>query len=203
MKKIILFSVTLIFFVAQIYAQINLGIKGGLNLATAKYAGSKDNKVRTGFNAGLFTQITISKEFRVRPELLYSIKGFRFPATPFSGKGTLSLNYISIPLLIAYLPGSKFSILSGPEFGFLTKANSKFDGSSHDVSSYYRKFDVAIDLGIACLISNGFGAEVRGSYGFNDLADATQTDSQGNQIANYRVGGNRVLQFGIFYSFPL
>jgi Outer membrane protein beta-barrel domain len=201
MKKIILTTSACIFFLLQANAQINLGIKAALNLSNVKFPGSPNNSTRLGFNAGLLTQVSIFKKFIIQPELLYSVKGHKFPATNFDGGGTLSLNYISVPVLVGFRPTKKLSVLAGPEFNFLTSANSKFDGKDHDVSKIYRKFDMAVDISVAYKIIAGLGAELRYSYGFDDLVDAIITDQNGNDIGKDRVGSNRVFQCGFFYKF--
>ena len=199
MKKIILTISASIFFLLYANAQINFGIKGGLNFSNVKFPGSPNNTTRLGFNAGLLLQVSIFKMFMLQPELLYSIKGHKFPATSFDGGGTLSLNYISVPVLVGFRPTKKITVLAGPEFNFLTTANSKFNGIDHDVSKIYRKFNMAVDIGVAYKIIAGLGAELRYSYGFEDLVDVTYTDQNGNDIGKDRAGSNRVLQFVVFY----
>lgn len=201
MKKISITTFLVSFFVFHSFAQVSFGAKAGLNVSSVKNLGSAENKTRVGFNGGLLTEIKISKKFIVRPELLYSIKGNRFPATPFNGGGTLSLNYVSVPLLAGFHPAEKFSILLGPEFNFLINANSKFDGANHDGTKNFRKFDLAIDLGAAYNFTKALGVELRYSYGFEDLADVTYTDQAGNDIGTDRIGSNRVFQLGVFYKF--
>jgi len=201
MKKIIVTTLLIAFSLVQSFAQVSFGAKAGLNVSNTKNIGSADNKIRPGFNAGLLAEIRILRKFLIHPELLYSVKGNKFPATAFNGGGTLSLNYVSIPFLVGFRPTNKIAILAGPEFSFLTNANSKFDGSDHDVTKNYRKFDMAIDLGVTYKIIMGLGAELRYSYGFEDLADVTYTDQFGNETGKGRIGSNRVFQFGLYYKF--
>jgi len=202
MKRIFITSVAITFSLIQSIGQISFGAKAGLNLSNAKNIGSTDNEVRLGLYGGLLSEIGIRKKFIFRPELLYSSKGFKFPPTTFSGSGALSLNYVSIPLLGGFRPSDKVAILLGPEFNFLTNAKSKFDGSNHDVSNNYRKFDLAIDFGATYVTKKDLGLEIRYSYGFEDLADVILTDPMGNEIGRDRTGSNRVFQLGIFYKFP-
>lgn len=201
MKKNFITTLAFTFSIIQSFGQINFGIKAGLNFSNVKNIGSTDNKTRLGINGGLLTEIEISKKFIARPELLYSIKGFKFPATTFNSNGTLSLNYVSIPLLGGYRLDDKFTILLGPEFNFLTNANSKFDGSNHDVSKNYRKLDIAFDLGVTYNIKNSLGIELRYSYGLEDLADVFITDQSGAEIGKDRRGSNKIFQLGLFYRF--
>jgi hypothetical protein len=199
MKKIIITTLSFTFFLTQSFGQIKFGIKGGLNLANVKNIGLASNKVRFGFNGGVLTEILIGKKFIIQPELLYSVKGFKFPATEFNSTGTLSFNYISAPILGGYQASEKLTILAGPELSFLTNAKSRFDNTDHDVSKNFRKFDVAIDLGIKYNISNVFGIDLRYSFGFEDLMDVMFTDQFGDEIGKRRVGSNRVFQIGVFY----
>jgi hypothetical protein len=199
MKKAFTLILAIAFSLIQSFGQISIGVKGGLNLSNVKNIGSANNKTRLGFNSGLITEIAVGKKFIIQPELLYSIKGFKFTPTTFNSGGTLSFNYVSFPLLSGYRITDNFIILLGPEFSFLTSANSRFDGSNHDVLKNFRKFDLGIDLGATYNIKNGFGAELRYSYGFEDLADVTVTDLSGNLIGKRKVGSNRVFQFGLFY----
>lgn len=201
MKKIILASFVTVFMLTQSFGQIDLGVKAGINLANIKNIGPTDNKARSGINAGLFTEIGISRKFIARPELLYSTKGYRFPARALNGAGTLSLHYISIPVLAGFRPVDHLTVLVGPEFNYMTAARSAFDGTIHDVSKNFRKFDPAIDLGVAYKIKNGLGAELRYSYGFDDLTDVMYTDQFGAETGKGRAGSNRVLQLGILYKF--
>ncbi len=201
LKKTFITTLLVASSLVQSFGQISFGVKAGLNLSNVKNVGSTENKTRLGFNGGFLTKIDISKRFIVQPELLYSIKGNKFPPTAFNGGGTLSLNYISIPLLGGFRPNDNFTILFGPEFNFLTNANSKFDGSNHDVSKNFRKFDLAIALGATYSIKKNVGIELRYSYGFEDLADVILIDQSGNQIGKDRTGSNRVFQLGLFYKF--
>ncbi len=201
MKKTFITIFFITFSLIQAFGQISFGVKAGLNVSNVKNIGSAANKTRIGFNGGLLTEIKIGKKIIVQPEVLYSVKGNKFPATPFNGGGTLSLNYISIPVLGGFRLTDKFTLLAGPEFNFLTTANSKFDGTNHDGTKIYRKFDFAIDLGVAYTIIHGLGAELRYSYGFEDLVDVTYTDQNGNDIGTGRIGSNRVFQLGVFYKF--
>jgi opacity protein-like surface antigen len=199
MKRTLITALLITYSLMQSFGQINFGIKAGVNLSNTKNIGSPDSKTKLGFNGGILAEIELSKKLIIQPEILYSGKGHKFPKTTFNGGGTLNLNYVSIPLLGGFRPNDKLSILLGPEFNFLTKANSKFDGSNHDVSKNYRKFDLAIDLGVAYNIKKGLGVELRYSYGFEDLADVILTDQFGNDMGTDRIGSNRVFQFGLFY----
>jgi hypothetical protein len=203
MKKSIFSLLLFVFFIDTANAQIKTGGKVGGNLAGVKNIGDENNSSRVGFNAGAVAQIGISKKFVIQPELLFSLKGYKFPPTNFNSSGTLSLNYVVIPLLAGFQPSENVTILFGPELGFLTSVNSRFDGANHDVSKNFRKTDIGINLGTALHIKEGVGIEARYSYGFNELADVIYTDNLGNEIGRGRTGANRVFQIGLYYLFKV
>jgi hypothetical protein len=198
MKKSFAAALIVTFFLMQSYAQVSFGVKAGLNISNVKDFSSV-SKTRLGVHGGLLTEVGINKNFILQPELLYSVKGFKSPRTQLSGEAIVSLNYISVPLLGGFRANKNIVILLGSEFNFLTKANSRFDGIDHDLSKVYRKFDMAIDLGVAYHIQKDFGVELRYSYGLKDLADVHVSDLFGNDLAIYRLGSNRVFQLGLFY----
>ena len=201
MKKIILILSVIICFITASTAQVKIGAKAGINIANVTGLTYSDAKVRLGINAGMLAKINLSKKFFVQPELLYAVKGYKFPKTNFSGAGFVNMDYVNIPLLTGYNFTDKFSVVLGPEFGFLLKANSKFDNTNHDVTKNYKKFDMAISLGIAYNLNNKIGIDLRYCYSFINLVEATLTDAMGNVVGKDKQGKNSVFQLGLFYIF--
>lgn len=200
MKKYLLIALACFFSVAS-KAQIQFGLKGGVNLATVRYISTDNSKARAGWNAGLLSEIPIQDNLLIRPELLYSSKGFGFSARGTSSAGTVKLNYIAVPVLFGYRPNSKSELLLGPEFGFLTKAVSKSSGFNTDLTNTFRHFDVGFDLGVAYNITKEFGVEARYNYGFKDLVNVVYMNENGDISGQGKNGANSVLQFGIYYIF--
>lgn len=198
MQKIILY--TAFFFSCIIsYSQVRLGVKGGLNLATVKYINADNSKARLGWNAGALAEIPIQDNLLIRPELLYSSKGFAFSALGTGSAGSVRLNYIAVPVLFGYRLNPKSEILLGPEFGFLRKAVSKSLGISDNMTNFYRNFDIGFDLGITYHVTKVFGVEARYNYGFKDLVNVVYQDETGDITGQGKNGANRVFQFGLFY----
>ena len=200
MKKAIIITILSTSFI-QSFAQVNIGIKAGLNLSNVKFPEPSATKIKTGFYGGLVGQIYLAKKFLVQPEVLYSGRGFRFSPIADSKGGYVSLNYISVPLLAGYCPVDKLKILLGPEFNFLTTAKSKIENTDNDLSNIYKKFDLGIDLGASYEIQKSIGVEVRYSHGITDLLEGSELDNTGNEIGKIKYGKNRVFQIGIFYKF--
>lgn len=200
MKKSIITAAGIIFLFCQSFSQVNFGAKAGLNISTVKDDFWKADNIRPGFNGGLFAEIKISKTFFIQPELLYSAKGYKFISDALQSSGTLSLHYISVPLLGGFRPSDKLAVLFGPEISFLVMADSKYDGSNNNITGVYSRVDAAIDLGITYNIVKRLGIVLCYSYGLQVLDGAVKTSTIINYVGVYNAS-NRVFQVGIFYRF--
>lgn len=199
MSKIIAAAILLLF-MQYSFAQVSLGPKAGINLANVKGIGSENNQARVGFYAGVWTRIPLEANLGIQPELLYSVKGYKSPASQYATEATVSFNYINLPLLLTYTASKNLTVLLGPELGFLTSANSKYDSRQSDLYQIFRHFDLGADVGTAYTIKEGFGIDIRYNYGFNDLANVVYTDANGTIISHGKAGANRVFQAGIYYT---
>jgi Outer membrane protein beta-barrel domain len=199
MKKYCFLLVVIALGSAPAWAQVDIGVKAGMNVSTVKYKNADPNTASIGFNAGALAQITVTKGFFIRPELLYSVKGYQFATMGGGGKGTLNLSYINIPLLAGFPVGDQFQFLAGPEIGFMTKASSKFGGNKEDVTDNFQHFDWGLDIGATCKITPVLGVEARYNYGFRGLVRGITTDQNGGQTGSAKDGSNRVFQVGLYY----
>jgi opacity protein-like surface antigen len=195
----IIFSLVGIFYASFSFSQVEYGIKGGLNLATVRYLNDDNSKARIGFNVGALVEIPLQDNLFLRPEVLYSSKGFAYSATQYSREGVMKLNYVNIPVLFGIRPSPKVALMAGPELGFLQKAVSKSQGIKTDMTNFYRHFDVGFDLGAGYNFSKFFGVEGRYNYGFKDLVNVVTTDNNGNVSGQGKTGANSVMQLGFYY----
>jgi hypothetical protein len=107
-------------------AQWTVGVKGGVSIASlgGDDADSLLADSRTGFAGGFFVQADVSKNFGVRLEGLYTMKGASESAA--GTEVTMKLDYFEFPvLLVGQVPVSESATLSafaGPVFGFNTKS---------------------------------------------------------------------------------
>ncbi len=199
MKKYGILTVVLTICCLYTQAQVRAGLKAGLNINTVKYRQADPNTASIGYHAGLLAHIPLTPVFFLRPEVQYSLKGYRSPIVGANGNATSRLNYISVPILVGFPIGSKVQALIGPEFGYLLKATSKYGANKTDVTSLYQHFDWGLDLGGTYKITADLGVEVRYNYGFRGLIKGMTTDASGNPTGSTRDGANRVFQAGLFY----
>jgi hypothetical protein len=130
MKKILLasFAMLAISFAVNAQGGFRLGIKGGLNLNQVE-GQSFNNEFSYGYHLGGFAEIDFTKKFGLQPELLWNQTSTQVNSSfstlyptltnPNTLNQHVTLNYLSIPLLLRYNLGGMFSIVAGPQFGIL------------------------------------------------------------------------------------
>lgn len=198
MLKTILIAIVPFCLLFTAKAQYRVGIKAGVNFTQVKnikMAGRPTDK-NIGYNAGLISQINFGKMFVFRPEILYSLKGFKYAQDSINYNAAMHLHYISVPLLFGFQPFPRFSLLAGPEFSFLARANSRYNKSNHNESRDFNNLDIGIDVGLSYHLKKGLGIEVRYNHGFEDLMTVSNAGS-----TQKKQGSNQVFQVGLFFIF--
>jgi len=75
MKKITLLAVLISLTSAGAFAQLGMGLKGGVNLASATIEG-ENTEGRIGFHFGAFAEFSASDNLAIQPEILFSSQGY-------------------------------------------------------------------------------------------------------------------------------
>lgn len=134
MKKVflILSSIAIVGFC---FAQTNYGLKAGVNLSKLKVRDngqSGSNSYKAGFNGGVFAQIPLGRKFFLQPELQYD------QMKSGTDNGSISLNYLSVPVTFKLKTAGGFSIYTGPQIGLLLSAKAKDNkGISEDLTKLF------------------------------------------------------------------
>ncbi len=190
--KAFLLSFVLITMVAAgTYAQgFQLGIKGGTNIT--KVNGQSFNQdFRYGYSLGGFADINFTKHFGIQGELIWNQSKTQ-TSDEFNiitmGEGAASenitLNYLSIPLLLTYRPVKIISFMAGPQFGILINQN---DNLFENGKNAFKKGDFSL-LGGAQLNLAWFKLGARYFIGLNNLNDVSNQDKWTNQGFQLYVG---------------
>ena len=191
MKKI--FLVTLTSFVAILAgAQIQFGVKAGLNLANLSFSPAESGasfSMKPDFNAGALVFIPINEMFALQPEVMFSGQGSKVKAEAESG--TYNFNYINIPVLAKYHHASGFFAELGPQVGFNISAKAKAMGQSTDLKENVKSADFSGVVGLGFLSSINLGVDARYNLGFANIAK----EASGVKIKN------NVIQVSVFYMF--
>lgn len=106
-----------------------VGLKAGWNITTltGEMAEAANVESINGLLAGGFVRFEIAKGFSLQPELLFSRKGAE--GDTLGIRGTVTLNYIEIPVLLRYTIPVDFSyvptVFAGPAFSGRLSANAE------------------------------------------------------------------------------
>jgi len=127
-RKFIVTLFALVLISAGSYAQslpFHLGLKAGTDLFTVT-GRSFTGKSKAGFSAGAYGEIKLSRMWYVQPELLFN-QAFTTTTDVFNQiytsygavSSNVTLNYITLPVMIAFKPVPELSILLGGQYGYL------------------------------------------------------------------------------------
>lgn len=152
---------------------------------------------RLGLLFGVTSFIPVGKKIDIRPGLIYTSKGASY--TDYTNV-YLGLNYIEIPVDVAYRIGSGgFALSVGPYLAFLTNAKDyDLSGNEIDLNSYYGSqvyngTDFGLNFGASYLIAGKFNLDVRYGMGLTDVTTYYY------DLGNTQV--NAALQFSIGMQF--
>ncbi len=192
MKKQILLLVLIMLPLKSVIAQkIQFGVKSGLNIATITGDLEGDLSSRYGFHIGIISQIPISDNLAIQPELLYSSQGVGNDFLII--EQTIKLDYINIPILLKYNLSENFSVEVGPQAGFLLSAKLDESGDEEvDIKDVVKGFDLSAGLGLSYQFDFGLNLSSRYNFGLSNI-----NDEEGDN-ANVK---NGVFQFSIGYLF--
>lgn len=115
--------------------RIHLGIKAGFNCSNVYDEQEEDFVANSkyGFAGGAFLSIPIGKYLGVRPEALFSQKGFyadrNYEGSTFSFSRTTS--YIDVPLLVEFKPSPYLTLVGGPQYSYLLDQTDIFSSGEY------------------------------------------------------------------------
>ena len=177
---------------AQVHVPaFQLGVKGGVNF-TKIDGKSFSDQFDYGYHAGAFATIKITNHVQIQPEVLFNqfnTKADTSFGNVFNVKNLkdVSLNYISIPLLLNLTPAKFISFQVGPQFGILLDKHQSLFQNGKDAFSagdFSMVGGVQLNLG---------GIRVSGRYivglsNINDVGNSDKWKNQGFQLsAGFRI----------------
>jgi hypothetical protein len=184
MKKFLILGFVLFF--AQLSFGQQIGIKGGINLASMNIE-EFDTENRFGYHFGGYLNIPISDGFAIQPEVLYSARGVRttydedFVLFELEGEGTLRLDYIDVPIMGVIFLGDFAQIEVGPYIGFLANSNFESEGDLGDFdedidSDNFKSMDFGLAGGLAINLG-AFQIGARYVYGLQEVQDSEVSEA--------------------------
>jgi len=161
----------------------HVGLKGGVNMY--KIDGKAfSEEFKHSYNAGLFTEINFSNKIGIQPEILWNQAqtqtSTRFKDMYNDGVAELkgvTLNYLSIPLLLNLSPSRFVTFQAGPQFGVLLNKDQNLLENGRNA---FKSGDFSM-LGGVQLNIGGFKLGGRYTVGLTNINDIDNRDEWKNQ----------------------
>jgi len=156
------------------------GVKAGINFAELwgdDALPESDRKV--GYSLGIYATYKISKEFKIQPEIIWSLQGENS-----KNSGRYKISYINIPVMLKWTKG-KFYYETGPQLGLLTINTAESVPESIKLENF-ETFDLSVNVGLGYKLLDDWTVGLRYSQGLTN-------------IVNNRDLKNSVIYIGIAY----
>jgi len=202
MKKFLFLSLMLVSLASSKTAlaqvQFSLGIKGGVNFASINVNDAKatwDGK--TGFHGGAFALFKLTA-FAIQPEVIFSQQGstVKFQSQDINA----NFSYLNVPVIAKFYLPLGLNLQLGPQFGFLTTAESDYNPvsgtqTSTDLKDYYKNSDVSLGMGIGWDLPMKITIDARYNLGLTEIDDNASIEATKNQVFQISVG-YKLFKFG-------
>jgi len=197
MKKYFTLLLMIMAFTPLSIAQMQLGLKAGVNFSTLIGDDAEGAESLTGFTGGIFFMYQFNKMFAIQPEVYYTMKGATDQET-LAGEtieATLSLDYIEVPILFKLLiPIENSSIAPslfvGPSIGFnmTAKAKLEYQGESYEEDiEDVNPTDIGLVFGAGLgfpVGQNELGFDFRYILGLSSVDDSAENFDIKNSVIN-------------------
>ena len=186
-----------------IYAQsaTTFGIRAGVNFHNLNGKDFNDdkleNKLKTGFHAGVNAEIPVGIDFYLQPGLLFTTKGAKAEV----GDTKINLSYLELPINFVYKPelGEGRMILGfGPYAAYALSGEVKDPDSDiefGDQPNEWKRFDAGANLLAGYEFSNNLSFQLNAGLGLTRLNNRPDNDNN-SSIKNTGFGVSLGYRFG-------
>ncbi len=175
MRKLSLTLLVIFGLTQMTFAQIDFGVKGGLNYNLDSFKSVKEDiisdfgKSSSGFHGGVWLRFNLGS-LSARTELVYTQLKSDFKIAPdlISEKNTATFTYkkIDVPVLFEFNFLRLLYAYAGPSFQYALNSNVKIKDIVKD-SDIANKFSVGLQTGLGVKFGK-FGVDVRWERAFKD-----------------------------------
>lgn len=200
MKKI-LFTILTITILTTSYAQVNFGIRGGLNLSDYSHL---DSDKKTDFYFGVLLSVKLGDLYTLQPEFTYSKEGTKLNGNYNRiNSNTIDAAFFSASVINKFNVVDRVHIAFGPYFDI--RMDEYVDYNNRNDNNYYydsatNAVDIGFIIGMGYDITESLTLDARFKYGFIDTFNVERLDSN-SQYYDYSSHKNQVIQIGISYKF--
>ncbi|MBV6642660.1 MAG: PorT family protein [Cyclobacteriaceae bacterium] len=196
MQKLLITGILAIAMVsAHAQAKLEVGLKGGLNLANMSSDFEATYESRTGYHLGAYTLIKVAN-VGIQPELLYSAQGTTYTFSSINQDLQRDLKYFTVPVMLKFYLPLGLNLQAGPQFGFLVNAegdtytingNQVEIQTGQDLKNELKNSDISAVLGAGWDLPFGLNIAARYLIGVNDIHESEEEDSK-NRVFQVSVG---------------
>ena len=185
--KILAFLIILLSTASVTFAQktpfLQLGIKAGTNISKIDGKSFKD-EFNFGYSLGGFAAVRLGQKWQIQPEVLFNQFNTKTAnnfdqINPISSNNlkNVSLNYLSIPVLLNFTPTKFFTLQAGPQYASLMDNSQTVLENGKNA---FKKGDFSMLGGIQLNFAN-FKLSGRYFVGLNNISDIDNQDKWRNQ----------------------
>jgi hypothetical protein len=170
-------------------SQLKFGLVGGINESTL-LIGHENSYYVTGFEAGIASEVNLSRHFYLFPELVFITRGDE----QLEGRQA----YLNLPILAGYRIQKHIELLAGPTVGYLLSIYNE----PYDIYNLKRKIDFGFSGAARFRINPRTGIDISYMQSFNGIYKSKNVvdgnvfvvSSKGNPV-------NQTFQISYFYLF--
>lgn len=181
MKKVFL-SLICLASIATASAQFSAGAKAGAQLS--RFNGGSVTadgaEMKVGYYGGVYGRYHFAKTMAVQAEVLYSAQGSKIEQNGDDVK--YNFDYINVPVMFQYHLPLGLYLETGPQIGFLTKAERKWKDAKLDYKDITRKTDFSWVAGAGFRITDELGVNARYNFGITDINDTEMGGTARNNV---------------------
>ncbi len=203
MKKILSVAIALCAISSLSAQKFTYGIKGGVNTNELSIVSTDREEDETtklsaskiGFQIGGVAELSLSDNFAIQPNLLFTLKGGKFPMSPYN----INIYSIELPINLLYKTNGFFAG-AGPNLGYGISGKVKVNNRTFDVFDEeeagelpLKRFEVGANLIMGYQFSSGLNISSHYTVGLsNSLNNDNNSD---NKVRN------KVLGLSVGYTF--
>ena len=175
--RLVLILIFALSFYTNHYSQIDLGVIGGLNIASFK--ADTDISSRWLWGAGAVLDYNLGNNFSLRTEPMYLKKGGIQEQSDENPKLTIDQSFLEIPIFLRYSLGeeTKLYFLAGPSIGILLSSDLEAYVNSYAFTADFKDLTENLDMGLCLGTGVSFPLdryklffELKYMYGLTNLA---------------------------------
>jgi len=141
------------------------GLKAGINFAELWGEDAlPESDRKTGYSFGAYATFKISKDFKVQPEVIWSLQGEKSEES-----GRYKISYVNLPVMFKWTNKKWYTEL-GPQLGLLTINTSKSVPDNIRLENF-ETFDFSINAGLGYEIFEDWSIGLRYCQGFTNLVE--------------------------------